>query len=231
MYRFLIIDENPDSFQSYVSFLKTKECFVDVSTDPANIVSMLSEFSYDLVLMESRLSFTDAFELCQSIRCRTNVPVIFLSDASDEATQLRAFSSGACDYILKGTSPDLFWARLYSRAYSYQNQPDTLRRFPPLTLDLQRQKAFIDGIHLRLTQIEFSLLSLLSSRPGVIWSVEELYSEIWGTNSIPDPQIVQAHLSRMRRKLEKAYPRHDFIETIWRKGYQFVPAKNTNTTI
>ena len=92
--------------------------------------------------------------------------------------------------------------------------------------EFERQRATIRDVDLTLTQSEFSLLTLISSRPGDVWTVEELYRELWGQNGPVDAQLVQGHLSRMRRKLEKAFPRHEFIETVWGKGYRFVPRED-----
>ena len=63
---------------------------------------------------------------------------------------------------------------------------------------------------------------LLSSRPGKIWTINEIYREIWGAEGPVNITMVQMHLSRMRRKLEEAFPQHEFVVTVWGKGYQFV---------
>ena len=223
MYRFLIVDEDLTKIQVYTEFLRTKGCTTDIASNSADTFLLISEHSYDLILMDIKHPDVNGFDLCSAIRSKTTIPVVFFSQQMDELYQIRGFASGGCDYISKDCSPELLWVRLQARLTPLQSQLEVLREFPPLTMDLQRQRAFINGTNLRLTQIEFALLALLSSRPFTIWAVEDLYEEIWGTSGLPDPQIVQAHLSRMRRKIEKAYPRHDFIETIWRKGYQFVP--------
>ena len=98
-----------------------------------------------------------------------------------------------------------------------------MRTFPPLTLDLMRQRAYINDQSLSLTQTEFSLLALLSSQPKKIWSIENLYRELWTGNGPVNTTLVQMPLSRMRNKLKEAFPQHEFIETVWGKGYQFVP--------
>ena len=227
MYRILIVDHEPTTVRIYVDFLQAKGCSTDFTSNAASTFHMISQNSYDLILMETKLPDISGFDLCSEICSKTDIPVIFLSHFHDDMNQLQGFSAGCSDFISKASSPEVLWARLEARLSVSFSHGEVIHEFPPLTLDLQRQRAFIHEMNLRLTQIEFSLLALLSSRPGTVWSVEELYSEIWGSSGPADPQIVQAHLSRMRRKMEKAYPRHDFIETIWRRGYQFIsPAEN-----
>ena len=153
---------------------------------------------------------------------RTVAPIVFLSSLTEEPDQLKGFAAGGTDYILKDCPQALFWAKLQARLTASQGA-ESVRVFPPLSLDFQRQRATVSGVDLALTQSEFSLLTLLSSRPEAVWTVEALYRALWSPNGPVDAQTVQGHLSRMRRKIEKAFSRHEFIETVWGKGYRFVP--------
>ena len=162
------------------------------------------------------------FDLCTKLVSLTTIPIIFLSGLYEEEIQLAGFSAGGTDYISKDTSLELFWAKIQTRLLNAK-QTVSIRTFPPLTLDLMRQRAYINDQNLFLTQTEFSLLALLSSQPGKIWSIENLYRELWTSNGTVNTTLVQMPLSRMRNKIKEAFPQHEFIETVWGKGYQFIP--------
>lgn len=220
MYRILMIDDEPWLLLARKALLEEKGCAVEMARTMSEALACLARSAYDLLLLDVKMPEVSGFDLCGELRRRTDAPVVFLSSLSDEADQLLGFDAGGADYIPKDCPQALFWAKLHARLTAGQGV--AIRAFPPLSLDLQRQKAAVSGAELLLTQSEFSLLALLSSRPGEVWTVEALYRALWGENGAVDAQIVQGHLSRMRRKLEKAFPRHEFIETVWGKGYRFV---------
>lgn len=224
MYRILMIDDEPWLLLARKSFLEEKGCRVQTARTPEDAITLLTRTPCDLILLDVKMPDVSGFDLCGKIKVLTEAPIVFLSSLTDEADQLQGFAAGGTDYILKDCPQELFWAKLQARLTANQGV-ESIRIFPPLSLDFQRQRATVDGTELALTQSEFSLLTLLSSRPQAVWTVEELYRALWGPNGPVDAQTVQGHLSRMRRKIEKAFPRHEFIETVWGKGYRFVPVE------
>lgn len=222
MYRILMIDDEPWLLLARKSFLEEKGCRVESAQTPEDAITLLTCNPYDLILLDVKMPDINGFDLCGEIRKFTAAPIVFLSSLTEETHQLRGFAAGGSDYILKDCAQELFWAKLQARL-AVNRGAESIRVFPPLSLDFQRQRATLSGMDLALTPSEFSLLVLISSRPKAVWTVEELYRAIWGPNGPVDAQTVQGHLSRMRRKIEKAFSRHEFIETVWGKGYRFVP--------
>lgn len=227
MFYILMIDDEPKQLQAHQFFLKTHDCLTDLVSTATEALDLLSKNIYDLILLDAKMPDTDGYLLCSKIKSLTKTPIIFLSNYSQEQDQLLGFYHGGSDYISKDTSLELFWARV-SACLIPKDSLDAVLQFPPLVLDRKRQRAFIDHTDLLLTQTEFLLLACLASVPGKIWSVQSLYREIWGDQGEINPVLVQVHISRMRNKLEKAFPRHDFIETAWGKGYLFIPIDEIN---
>ena len=174
------------------------------------------------MLLDVSLPGEDGFSLCQRLREQTGAPVIFLSCRTDADSQVRGFSSGGVDYITKDSPADLFWAKVETRIRLARSGRTQLS-FAPLLLDLSRRKATLDGEELILTPTEFDLLWLLAEHTPKVYTPEELYHAVWGSRQWDGGQTVQVHMSRLRRKLEKAYSRHYFLETVWGQGYLFVP--------
>ena len=222
MYRFLMIDDEPWLLLARKAFLEERGCRVETAQTPKDAIERLTRNRFDLILLDVKMPGINGFDLCGEIKRLTEAPVVFLSSLAEEEDQLHGFAAGGTDYIPKDCPQELFWAKLQARLSARQGA-EPVRAFPPLSLDFQRQRATVCGTDLALTQSEFSLLTLLSSRPEAVWTVDDMYRALWGPNGPVDAQIVQGHLSRMRRKIEKAFPRHEFIETVWGKGYRFVP--------
>lgn len=224
MYRILLVDDDKLLLTTLAEFLRDKGCKADTAQCGAEALALLVDSNYDLVLLDVKMPGESGFDLCSDIGALTEAPIVFFSSMSETDCQLQGFARGGVDYITKDCPLDLFWAKLQARMeQSQKTNTPAIRSFPPLSLDLHKRTAMLRGEMLQLTSTEFQLLELLSSSPKVIWTVEQIYRKQWGDHGAVDKQLVQVHLSHLRRKMQKAFPRHDFLETVWGKGYQFVP--------
>ena len=93
-----------------------------------------------------------------------------------------------------------------------------------LLLDLTGRRVLMGGEELLLTPVEFDILWRLSEQPDHVFTPEEIFGMVWSGQPWDGGRMVQTHMSRLRRKLEKAWGEHHFIETVWGQGYRFVPA-------
>ena len=177
--------------------------------------------AYDCVLLDVMLPGEDGFLLCQRLHELAQAPVIFLSSLTETDKQMKGFEAGGVDYITKDTPPELFWAKVETRIRLALSDR-TRFRYGPLLLDLSNRKVLVDEKEVSLTPVEFDLLWRLSERSGHIVTPEELFQSVLGGKAWDGGQMVQVHMSRLRRKLEKAWREHSFIETVWGRGYRFV---------
>lgn len=224
MYRILMVDDEADLLEVRSTFLQNKGCVVDTAQSPIEAINLLPDHVYDLILLDVKMPTINGFDLCKNIIYLHAAPIIFLSSMSDEDDQLKGFDVGCADYITKDCPLELFWAKLRACMQRFrQSTNQSIRKFPPLFIDLRQRQVLLNGEKLALTNIEFALLERLSASPKQLCTIEQLYRFHWGGNGEVDNQLVQVHLSHLRQKMQKAFPRHDFLETIWGKGYQFVP--------
>ena len=164
----------------------------------------------------------DGFSICEKLHKLVQAPVIFLSSLTEADRQVDGFAAGGIDYITKDTPAELFWAKVETRIKLAMSDR-TQVRYGPLLLDLTKRRVMLNEEELLLTPIEFDILWCLSEHTGGILSLEEIFNRIWGSQHWVDEQMVQIHMSRLRRKLEKAWGEHHFIEAVWGQGYRFVP--------
>ncbi|MEG0542395.1 MAG: response regulator transcription factor [Angelakisella sp.] len=224
MYRILLIDDEPDILKTRMAFLISKGNRVTTAQTAADALLCASKEDYDCIVLDVVLSETTGFCLCDELKDISHAPIVFLSSLTDVESQMQGFSKGGADYITKDCDLELFWAKIKTRIQIDQKSGgDTTLSSPPLLVDLKRRTVTLDSQEITLTTIEFDILALIASKPNYIWSVEEIYMQVWGDLPVYLGQTLQTHMSRLRRKLEKAFPRHYFIETVWGKGYQFTP--------
>lgn len=224
MWRILLVDDEPADRMIWADILRRHGCMVELAANGEEALKLAADIPCDCVLLDVMLSDVNGISLCEKLRKQTQVPVIFLSCLTDADRQVEGFAAGATDYITKDTPAELFWAKVEARMKQTASER-TVLHYGSLLLDLTNRKVVIDGKELMLTPIEFSLLRSLSERPEHVFSPEEIFDLVWYGQTWDGGQTVQIHMSHLRRKLEKAYKEHQFIETVWGQGYRFVPVK------
>lgn len=224
VYRVLLVDDEPDALTRWTGILHKKGCVVDCAESGTAAKRLAGEQRYDCVLLDVRLSGESGFTLCDALGKATGAPVVFLSSLGDCDSQLQGYRAGGVDYITKDTPAELFWIKVETRI-RISREGRTQLCFGPLTLDFVLRRVTLEGCELIFTPTEFDLLWLLAEHAEQVFPPDELYQAVWGGERWDDGQTVQVHMSRLRRKLEKAYPRHFFIETVWGEGYRFVPVE------
>lgn len=224
MINLLLIDDEPDFLKSFAHFLEEQGCLLTTCDSAESALMCLTESHFDSILLDVMMPDKNGIEFCKEISGKIDIPIILLSAKEDPESQILGLNYGAFSYISKADPRDLIWLKIKKIIDLHQQSKiNPVLTFPPLVINLQKHTVTINHEPVYLTVIEFNLLNLIASKPFYIWPMKEIYQEIWGNRSSIDSQLVQTHMSRMRRKMESAYPQHDFIITIWGKGYQFNP--------
>lgn len=223
-WRILLVDDEPAERAVWADILQSHGCIVQMAANGEDALQLASDTPYDCVLLDVMIPGEDGFSICERIHKLMDVPIIFLSCLTEPDKQVEGFEAGGIDYITKDTPAELFWAKVETRIRLTMSERTQLR-FGPLLLDLSKRRVLMDEKELLLTPIEFDILCHFSEHAGQIFTPEEIHGMIWGGQPWDGGQMVQMHMSRLRRKLEKAWEGHRFIETVWGQGYRFVPAK------
>ncbi len=223
-WRILLVDDDSADRTVWADILQSHGCIVQQADNGEDALRLAAEGPCDCVLLDVMLSGEDGFSICERLRKQTDTPIIFLSCLTESDKQVEGFAAGGIDYITKDTPAELFWAKVETRIRLAISERTQLR-YGPLLLDLKRRRVLIDEQELSLTPIEFDILWRLSEHAGYVFTPEEIYGMIWGSQPWDGGQLVQMNMSRLRRKLEKAWEGHHFIETVWGQGYRFVPVK------
>lgn len=224
-WRILLIDDEPAERTFWADILRAHGCIVWLAGNGEDALKLAAQEQCDCVLLDVMLPGEDGFSICERLHKQTSAPVIFLSCVTEADKQVEGFAAGGIDYITKDTSAELFWTKVETRIRLAMSER-TAFSYGPLYLDLTQRKVTVYGNELLLTPIEFDILWHLSERTDHVFTPEEIFQMIWSGQPWDGGQTVQMHMSRLRRKLEKAWDEHHFIETVWGQGYRFVPVND-----
>ncbi|NIM42214.1 MAG: two-component system response regulator KdpE [Hydrogenophaga sp.] len=180
----------------------------------------------DLVVLDLGLPDGDGVDLIRDLRQWSAVPVIVLSARSAEASKIEALDAGADDYLVKPFGSGELMARVRAQLRRHLAQTpagESVIRFGEVAIDLARHQVQRAGEPLRLTPIEYKLLTHLASQPERVITHAQLLQAVWGPGHREDTHYVRVHMANLRKKIElhPAMPRHLLTET--GIGYRFVP--------
>ena len=177
----------------------------------------------DLVILDIMLPDSDGLEICKAIRKHpdlANTPVIFLTARATETDRIVGLELGANDYIVK----PFFVRELIARIkIQFRGQAQPVRTLKAGGLDLDRNacRVFLRGGDLTLTATEFRLLEFLMTRPGIVFSREQLLNSVWGHDRAVTDRTVDVYVLRLRQKVETDPTNPLFIRSVRGFGYSF----------
>lgn len=173
-----------------------------------------------LVILDIGLPGADGFDVCRSIRGRSDVPVLMLTARDEEADRVAGLEVGADDYVSKPFSPRELAARVKAvlRRTSPTEPRAELLEIGDVALDPQAREVLVAGETVELTGKEFDLLAYLLENAGIVVSRDQLLDRVWGMSYAGGTRTVDVHVAQLRRKLG----RPDLIRTVRGSGYKAI---------
>jgi two-component system response regulator BaeR len=173
----------------------------------------------DLILLDLMLPGKDGLEVCKAIRSFSAVPIIMITARVEEIDRLLGLEFGADDYICKPFSPREVVARV--KAVLRRSGMPAGAADSRLTLDEAGYRAAIDGRHLGLTAVEFTLLKVLMAQPGRIFSRDQLMDTMYRDQRIVSERTVDSHIKKLRRKIAEILPDREIVHSVYGVGYKY----------
>ncbi len=217
----LLVDDEPDIVEFLQYNLEKEGYKVFTAKDGLEGVEMAQKVSPDLILMDVMMPRMDGIEACQNIRqeLQLDSPLIaFLTSRAEDYSQVAGFEAGADDYITKPIRPRLLISKveaLLRRAGRTNGAPKEITT-SSLVVNREKFLVYTEEAELQLPKKEFELLELLASRPGKVFTREQILSTVWGDETIVGERTIDVHIRKLREKLGESY-----IRTIKGVGYTF----------
>ena len=198
---------------------------VETAVDGEEASRLFESGDFDLVVTDLNMPRLDGLELVRRIRASSGVPILVLTVRQEEREKVRLLDAGADDYVTKPFGV----AELLARARALLRRTDGRPDSPPLTkwgdieVDREARRVRRHGQAVHLTPTEFSLLNVLLSKPGAVWTHKQLLAAVWGTAAGISNDTLRVHMGSLRRKLEDDPNRPRWIRTEPWVGYRFSP--------
>ena len=224
--RILLVDDE-QSVQTLLTYPLRKDGYEVVSAlDGREALDRFTEARFDLVVLDIMLPKLDGIEVCRRLRSRSQVPIIMLTAKDDEIDKVLGLEMGADDYITKPFSVREFRSRVKAalrRAEMLSGRPTSKEPIQAgeLEIDFERRAVTARGSPVRLTYVEFEILSTLAAAPGRVMTREMLLEQVWGDSAYRDPRTIDVHIRHLREKLEQDPRQPEYLFTVRGVGYRF----------
>ena len=222
MKKVLLIEDDADLY-SLVQYNLEKEGFQFAGSQTGRgAIDLCRREKPDLVLLDIMRPDSDGLDICKRIRAHpelSHLPIIFLTARAAETDRIVGLELGANDYIVK----PFFVRELIARIkvhFRGQPAPPKVLKSGELEVDGERCQVHIGGKEVSLTATEFKLLEFLMSRPGIVFSREQLLDAVWGHDRAVTDRTVDVYVLRLRQKIE-AEDGHPYIRSVRGFGYSF----------
>ena len=223
--KILIADDEPDILEVIKYNLEKEGYIVILAENGAEALDKAISNKPDLILLDIMMPELDGVEVCRELRENPslNNPVIaFLTARNEDYSQIAGFEAGADDYIAKPIRPKVLISRIkallkrkISTSESESTSADNILIINDIEIVHDEHSVKKSGNNIILAKKEFELLCLLSSRPGKVFTREEIYNKIWGSDIIIGDRTIDVHIRKLREKLGD-----EFISTIKGVGYK-----------
>lgn len=222
-FRVLVVDDEQRILNFLNSKLKVSGYEVLTASNGVEALEQVKAQEPDLVVLDILMPKKDGFETLKELRTFSSIPTIILSAKGTNIDKVKGLSLGADDYLAKPFSPDELIARI--EAVRRRLSTDEKRKIRDqfnignLVIDFKKRLVIVRGEEIRLTRIEWLLLSELAQNAGNLMLYNDLLTRIWGPEYRDDLQILRTWISRLREKIEIEPNNPKFIRTIPKTGY------------
>ena len=220
MYRILLVEDDPGIAQAVCAHLRQWELDARCVQNFHTVMEEFTAFDPQLVLLDISLPFFNGYHWCTQIRAVSQVPVVFLSSASENMNIVMAMNMGGDDFIAKPFDLNVLLAKIQAilrRTYDFAAPAPALEHRGAV-LNTADASLMYQGQRIELTKNDYRILQTLLERKGSVVSRETLMEKLWETDSFVDENTLTVNIARLRRKLEAA-GLSDYITTKKGLGY------------
>ncbi|MEA3217100.1 MAG: hypothetical protein QOJ19_3256 [Acidimicrobiia bacterium] len=219
----LLVEDDPEVRSILRLALEDEGYDVVEAADGRSGLEAFERSQPDLVLLDLRLPDRRGLDICRELRQSSIVPIIIVTAQTDTHDLVAGLEAGADDYVTKPLVPKALAARiraLLRRVALYEQPSASVARFGDLEVRQDEAVVLLDGQPVELTKTEFRLLCELVAHPNIVLSRDQLLERVWGYDYLGDSRLVDAHVHRLRNKVERDPQNPRFILTVRGLGYK-----------
>ena len=227
MAKILVCDDDKDIVEAIDIYLTQEGYEVLKAYDGDEAIKVLKSNEVDLLIMDVMMPRLDGIRATLKIRENMSLPIIILSAKSEDADKILGLNIGADDYMTKPFNPLELLARVKSQLRRYTQLGNTARsdnqsefRTGGLAIRDDLKEVTVDGEKVKLTPIEYNILLLLVKNQGKVFSINQIYENIWNEEAIGADNTVAVHIRHIREKIEINPKEPRYLKVVWGVGYK-----------
>ncbi len=223
----VLILEDEVSIRSFVVINLKRAGYdpVEAGTGAEALEQLKNNPDIGVAILDIMLPDIDGFEVCRNIRASNKtIGIIMLTARAQEMDKVTGLMTGADDYVTKPFSPAELTARidaLYRRVGSDAPEDSSELHQGPFVLNTRNRTLEKNGVRIKLTQVEYSIMKLFMQNPGRALSREDILAAVWGGDYDGELKIVDVNIRRLRIKIEDDTANPTYITTVWGFGYKW----------
>ena len=220
--KILCVDDEPDILEILKYNLSNEGYDISIANDGLSGIKKAKEINPNLIIMDVMMPNMDGIQACENLRADekfNDTIIMFLTARGEDYSHVAAYEAGADDYVTKPVKPKVLVSKVKGllRRFKKVNDNDiNIIEHNDIKIDKEKYKVYISGKTLILPRKEFELLSFLASKPGRVFSRDEILENVWGNEVLVVDRTIDVHVRKIREKLDDRY-----IFTVKGVGYKF----------
>ncbi len=223
--KILVVDDDPDIVEFLSYNLKKEGYSIYTTNNGREAIKMAQKVNPHLILLDIMMPEMDGIETCEKIRenpVNANALIVFLTARAEDYSQIAGFRAGGDDYVNKPIKPKILVSRLKAllRRYGHRNvngeNPGAVLKFNGLVIDSEKHMVYVGEKAITLPRKEFKLLQLLTSKPSRVFTRDEIFDQLWGSDIFVGDRTIDVYIRKLRERIGDTR-----IVTIKGVGYKF----------
>lgn len=226
MYNVLVCDDDKEIVEAIEIYLSQEGYRIIKAYDGIEAIEALKKNDIHLMIIDVMMPKLDGIRATMKIREYSGIPIIILSAKSEDVDKILGLNIGADDYVTKPFNPLELVARVRSQLRRYTQlgtinmDSDTIFRTGDLCINDDEKSVTVDGEPVKLTPMEYNILRFLVINAGRVFSIEQIYENIWNEEAIGVENTVAVHIRHIREKIEIDPKNPRYLKVVWGLGYK-----------
>ena len=232
MYNILVVDDDKEIVGAIEIYLKNEGYNILKAYNGEEALNVINKNEVHLIILDIMMPKKDGLETLEELRKTKNIPVILLSAKSEDYDKIGGLNQGADDYITKPFNPLELIARVNSVLRRYvsfgslkSEEGKKIYSTGGLVVDDDTKKVTVDGKEVKLTATEFNILKFLLANKGKVYSIPQIYENVWNEEGFGAENIIAVHIRHIREKIEINPKEPRYLKVIWGVGYKIEDEK------
>lgn len=227
MYNILVVDDDKEIVNAIDIYLNKEGYNILKAYNGEEALKVLNENEIHLIILDIMMPKMDGIEVTKKVRENKSIPIIMLSAKSEDYDKVLGLDKGADDYVTKPFNPMELVARVNSQIRRYtklgsisSEENENVYKTGEMQIDDSTKKVIVDGKEIKLTPTEYNILLFLIKNKGKVYSIEEIYENVWEEESYGAENIIAVHIRHIREKIEINPKDPKYLKVIWGIGYK-----------